>query len=699
MFVPDFRSFPQDSPAARRGAPGRTRPRRRRRFAPNLLALEARALLSTLTVTNDNDSGAGSLRAQLAAAHNGDTIKFAPSACGTITLTSGPLQVATSVDIKGPGAKKVTVSGDNESTVFDVQDGVTATISGLTITDGLYDLSTGYGGGGIINDGSLTLSGDTITGNTAESHAGPYGISIGGDGGGVLSYGPLTVTGSTISGNSAAAYGQGGGIYSSLAPVTVDDSTISGNTAGDGGGICSVGSDVTLTNSTVSGNTDLGIAIREGYSNGASVIPNLTLIGCTISGNTGTQVGGGILSAGSNVSVSNSLIADNTVESQPYGGLALGGGIDMASALFFPTPGANNLTITGSTFVGNQAISHGGTAGGGAIHTDPYVTLSVSDSSFTDNSGTSPGSVTGGAMDLDSLTQGTITDCQFTGDQAVVTAPTGSSGGGASGGAIDDENGWNLPGTLTIKGTTFTRDLAQGGAGGGGAYGGAINALNFSSPQSFTLALTSCLLQDNSAIGGAVTVPTPFGTGFGNGGALNLYSTAATVSDCAFLGNSATGGASAVAGAQAGLGSGGAIVNASGPLTMTGDSLVGNRAAGGAGSHGATGGNAWGGGLVEFGGTLTFSDGTILGNQAIGGAGGGNADGGGAFISGSGANASFTDVLIALNAATGGTGGGSGYGGGLYIGTGALTNLKDTLVIGNTASTAGNNIYGPYTTG
>ncbi|HBI44525.1 MAG TPA: hypothetical protein DDY78_16990, partial [Planctomycetales bacterium] len=54
-------------------------PRKRPTFRPRLEALEERYLLSTLMVLNTNDSGAGSLRADIAAAHNGDTIVFAPS--------------------------------------------------------------------------------------------------------------------------------------------------------------------------------------------------------------------------------------------------------------------------------------------------------------------------------------------------------------------------------------------------------------------------------------------------------------------------------------------------------------------------------------------------------------------------------------------------------------------------------------------
>jgi hypothetical protein len=51
-------------------------------------------MLSKLTVVNNSDSAAGSLRAEISAANNGDTIRFAPALAGqTITLTSGELAV------------------------------------------------------------------------------------------------------------------------------------------------------------------------------------------------------------------------------------------------------------------------------------------------------------------------------------------------------------------------------------------------------------------------------------------------------------------------------------------------------------------------------------------------------------------------------------------------------------------------------
>src|SRR5262245_31593542 len=68
-----------------------------------LIALSTQA--ATITVTNINDSGAGSLRQALADAVDGDTINFNSSLNGQrITLTSGELLANKSITISGPGA-------------------------------------------------------------------------------------------------------------------------------------------------------------------------------------------------------------------------------------------------------------------------------------------------------------------------------------------------------------------------------------------------------------------------------------------------------------------------------------------------------------------------------------------------------------------------------------------------------------------
>src|SRR5262249_26089513 len=146
--------------------------RRRKGSRLHLEVLDDRTMPSTLTVTNNLDTGAlgdGSLRGEIAAAQSGDTINFAPGLAGqTITLTGGELAITKSLDIEGPGAKQLTVSGNHASRVFDISAGVTATIAGMTMTGGLANGSSpvrASAGGAILNFGSLTLSHDVLSNN------------------------------------------------------------------------------------------------------------------------------------------------------------------------------------------------------------------------------------------------------------------------------------------------------------------------------------------------------------------------------------------------------------------------------------------------------------------------------------------------------------------------------------------------------
>src|SRR4051812_49164804 len=132
---------------------------------PRLETLEDRTALSTLTVLNTLDSGAGSLRDAITKAKDGDTIVFDSNLSGqTITLTSDELAIKKSLDIEGPGADKLAVSGSDKYRAFDISEGLTVKIAGLTVAHGRT--SSGQGGGGILNMGSrLTLAGDVLSDN------------------------------------------------------------------------------------------------------------------------------------------------------------------------------------------------------------------------------------------------------------------------------------------------------------------------------------------------------------------------------------------------------------------------------------------------------------------------------------------------------------------------------------------------------
>src|SRR5438874_4005714 len=126
-----------------------------------LVALSTQA--ATITVTNTNDSGGGSLRQAIADAHNGDIVRFGIT--GTITLATDELLVDKSVTINGPGSDNLTVTGSGFSRVFHVSGAVTATIAGLTITNGSdWD---GFGGGGIYNaHATLMVGKGTVSGTS-----------------------------------------------------------------------------------------------------------------------------------------------------------------------------------------------------------------------------------------------------------------------------------------------------------------------------------------------------------------------------------------------------------------------------------------------------------------------------------------------------------------------------------------------------
>jgi predicted outer membrane repeat protein len=355
------------------------------RFRPALEVLEDRWVPSTLTVTNNLDSGHGSLRAEIAGAKSGDTIVFAPSLNGqTITLTSGELLINKNLTITGPGAAELTVSGNNTSRVFDLQN-VAASLSGMTIRGGNASVGAGidnsnygaltidscvitgnsatYQGGGIYSDGTLSVSNCSLTGNSAIS-----------SGGAIYDYAAsFTVQLSTISGNSARVDGGGIVYFASSNPSvgTIQSCTISNNSASHGGGVNQWFGVLKLLGSSLSGNTaaDMAYGTLGARGGGLYNVGTVTVSGCTLTGNSAVEGGGIYMSAGSNRTIAGCTFTSNTA--------VQGGGI-------YHDLGAP-ITVSTSSFTGNSAAQ-----GGGIYNASGYVTLvscTLSGNSASDSGG------------------------------------------------------------------------------------------------------------------------------------------------------------------------------------------------------------------------------------------------------------------------------------------------------------------------
>ncbi len=223
------------------------------RFHPRLELLEDRVTPSVLTVTTNADSGAGSLRAALAASHAGETIRFASSLAGqTIHLTSGELAITHNLKIRGPRASQLTIDGDGMSRIFDISGASNVQISGVTLADGLAGAgATQPGEGGAIYDssGHLMLRNDVLTGDSAQG-----GVGAAGEGGAIyfagkdlmifntvfskdLAQGGAGANAATAGGvGGAGGAGAGGAIYNTTDHLLLDSDTFANNQAIGGAG-------------------------------------------------------------------------------------------------------------------------------------------------------------------------------------------------------------------------------------------------------------------------------------------------------------------------------------------------------------------------------------------------------------------------------------------------------------------------------
>lgn len=367
---------------------------RARKHGRALIAITALAALSsastwaaTLTVTQTGDAGVGTLRDTVAAANAGDTITFANTVTGTITLTSGQIVINKALTIAGPGPAVLAVSGNNTSRIFVMDDGSPTsdspiTISGLRLTagnatasnpSGTCPAAAGGSGGAIAALESVTLTNLEVDGNTSARNAGGVGWFP------TQSGQTFLMTDSVISNNSsvcpsAANSVNGGGVLLALDATFPIGGTVSAaisrvrilnNTAERfGGGLSNyVPGTLTITDSVISGNTALtrnGGGILSSYQPGFSTAATTILIRSEVSNNT-AEYGGGILAANESPSAQTSggkgsiTLYESTVSGNTA--RTTGGGISLYGNVL--------AIIANSTVAANAA--QGANAGSGGV--------------------------------------------------------------------------------------------------------------------------------------------------------------------------------------------------------------------------------------------------------------------------------------------------------------------------------------------
>jgi uncharacterized repeat protein (TIGR01451 family)/CSLREA domain-containing protein len=362
----------------------RRRPRAGRRGDGRLRleCLETRRLLATLVVNSftdavDADPGDGicqtmvanscSLRAAIQEANalpnagSPDQI-ILPAGTHTLSIAGmdeqqaarGDLDISDDVILQGAGAQQTIIDAAGVDRVMDIVVGA-AEINGVTIRGGLIeddDDPVEGSGGGIRNEGDLTINDSIITGNVS-----PLGA-------GIANYnGTVRIFRSRISGNGDLTTTRGGGIsnYGNYDPATLEitDSTIADNRADTGGGVANRSYDsvtaLSISRSTLSGNEALNggaISNRAIQYYAETAASNLTIVGSTISGNTANVSGGGIANesdfgATASLEIASSTIANNTAVSGDGGGIASESSPDV------------NLTIRSVILAGNSAGGEG----------------------------------------------------------------------------------------------------------------------------------------------------------------------------------------------------------------------------------------------------------------------------------------------------------------------------------------------------
>ena len=402
----------------------------------DLGAVELLPLTSQFTVTNNLDSGAGSLR---------DAITLANINPGTDTITfenSSPSSSTFSIQLLSPLpniTEAVNIVGSTES-------GTYSTVMGTASGSRIFNFTSAYGS---FNIDSLSLEGGRTTGNN----------SIGSNtfsGGAIRSlsdFGTVRLTDSRIVDNSTSGDRAEGGAIFATGRVILDNTFVSGNEtigAFAPGGAISANvvksyDSVIDFNTTVDSNSSGG-ALNVGF--GAFIYNSEVTDNATLDDD---SKGGAIYSAYGDVLLESSLLSGNYTQ----GNSSSGGAIR-----------ASDVTVTSSNVSGNYTT--GSTSSGGAISA---LRTTITDSNVEGNRTQSNNSV-GGAV-IASL------EVDIVNSSLIGNSTAGNDSGGGAIFSLGENN---------IIGSTF----ANNRTGGSQSHGGAIASY------SYAVNLTSSTVAGNS---------------------------------------------------------------------------------------------------------------------------------------------------------------------------------------------------------
>lgn len=327
------------------------------------------------TVTNTNDSGAGSLRQAIAEVDTGGEIVFNLPGAGPHTIfIASTLDIDKSLTITGTGRNLLIINAAGGAfRGIQLADGLDTNsevvISGLTLDGGI----TAFGG--VLNGETLTLNNVIVTGyrsavvnfGSISNEDSPSILNLnnslitGNSGIGVFSLpgqsplspgGFVTINQSTISNNGGPGIVLFGSLMESVvsSKVVVNKSTVSENTQGivnEGGGAAgAVGGTLEVSNSTISNNSGDGIQTNGGTNGGVGGTTKISSSTITENGFTG------IINFGADplTEAKNSIIAQNTGED-----CGIGDGVFTALGVNFDTDG----TCTGFNTVSSLQLNLG----------------------------------------------------------------------------------------------------------------------------------------------------------------------------------------------------------------------------------------------------------------------------------------------------------------------------------------------------